>query len=99
MERELNVNLTRRIRAFYIIHNEMSLFSGSLSIYGLRRNYDRTGYNVWQPFDILVTNTFESPDDKVNRVLLVTTGKMAPGCMQIVQTEEFIGQAGSLQDR
>jgi hypothetical protein len=71
MEAELGVDFPNVLTVFYFAHNGISLFSGSLSIYGLRRNYDRTGDNVWQPFDILVTNTFESPEDlKTNNILI-----------------------------
>jgi hypothetical protein len=41
--------------------NGLGLFSGSLSIYGLRSSYERTGDAVWQPFDISTPNVDERP--------------------------------------
>jgi hypothetical protein len=40
--------------------NGLNLYSNSLSLYGLRDNYIRDEKNVWQPFDIIRTNEFES---------------------------------------
>jgi hypothetical protein len=71
MENQLGKEIPVSLKTFYIHHNGISLFSGALSIYGLRENYDRTGDNVWQPFDLLVTNTFESPEGfKPNHILI-----------------------------
>lgn len=41
--------------------NGLSLFSYSLSIYGLRKSFSRTGDAVWQPFSIKTPNIDERP--------------------------------------
>ena len=71
IENQLGLGIPNDLRMFYSYHNGLSLFSGSLSIDGLRRNYNRTGDDVWQPFDILVANKFESPDDLSNSCFLI----------------------------
>jgi hypothetical protein len=42
--------------------NGLGLFSYALSLYGKRRNYARTGDDVWQPFCIVTANTLERPN-------------------------------------
>lgn len=39
--------------------NGLSVFSGYLSIYGLRSSYARRGDGRWQPFDVRTPNTLE----------------------------------------
>jgi len=71
IEGQLGKDIPSSLQVFFFHHNGISLFSGSLSIDGLRRNYNREGDDVWQPFDLLVTNEFESPDDfKENYILI-----------------------------
>ncbi|HET6229655.1 MAG TPA: SMI1/KNR4 family protein [Longimicrobiaceae bacterium] len=41
--------------------NGIRLFSGALTIDGLRKSYERTGEAVWQPFDVVDLNTLERP--------------------------------------
>ena len=47
---------------FLLEFNGISLFSNALYLYGARKNYKRSGNDVWQPFDIVVPNTLERPD-------------------------------------
>lgn len=51
--------------------NGLRLFSGSLSLYGLRRNYIRTGDAVWQPFAIETPNLYERPRDASNSCFFI----------------------------
>jgi hypothetical protein len=50
-------------RALLLQANGLSLFSGSLSLYGLRTDMRRSGEAVWQPFSIGTPNTVERPPD------------------------------------
>lgn len=49
------------LRHFFRLANGVGLFSGSLSIYGKRTSYVRTGDAAWQPFCIATANTLERP--------------------------------------
>jgi hypothetical protein len=51
------------LRDFLAHTNGINLFSGHLSIYGLRSTYNRTGDAAWQPFALEVPNTQERPRD------------------------------------
>jgi hypothetical protein len=46
---------------FLLRFNGLSLFSGALSIDGLRWNYARTGDAAWQPFSVEDPNVLERP--------------------------------------
>jgi hypothetical protein len=63
MESQLGKGIPVPLATFYFINNGISIFSGSLSIDGLRRNYSREGDDVWQPFNIVDLNTFDAPPD------------------------------------
>jgi len=51
--------------------NGLGLFSGSLALYGLRRNYVRTGDAVWQPYAIETPNTYERPRDASHSLFFI----------------------------
>lgn len=51
--------------------NGLGLFSGSLALYGLRKNYIRTGDSVWQPYAIETPNIYERPRDASNSVFFI----------------------------
>ena len=53
--------LPQAYRAFLRLTNGLSLFSDSLSIYGLRRTHARRGDDVWHPFSAVPPNTGERP--------------------------------------
>jgi hypothetical protein len=58
------------LRQFFTLSNGLSLFSGRISIYGIRRNYARTGDDRWQPFDIADHNEYsDRPDNCSNSIL------------------------------
>jgi hypothetical protein len=61
LEHALKRPLPREYRSFLTQMNGIRLFSGSLSIDGLRRSYERTGDAVWQPFNVVDVNTIERP--------------------------------------
>jgi hypothetical protein len=50
------------LREFYLsFSNGAHLFSGSLSIFGQRKNYARSGDDARQPFCLITSNTIERP--------------------------------------
>jgi hypothetical protein len=61
IETELRSTLPMVFSDFLQRCNGLGLFSGCLSIDGLRTSYERTGDAVWQPFDILTPNVDERP--------------------------------------
>jgi hypothetical protein len=63
LESEMKVDIPPVLEVFYFFNNGLGLFSSSLSFYGLRTSYERTGDAVWQPFDIILPNTFGRADD------------------------------------
>lgn len=50
--------------------NGLDLFSSSLSFYGLRHSYSRSGDYSWQPFDIIMPNVHERPADLDSSLVL-----------------------------
>ena len=63
VEKELSCSLPDVFAEFLQIYNGLDLFSSTLSIYGLRKNYNRQGDDVWQPFSISDPNLYERPKD------------------------------------
>jgi hypothetical protein len=59
MEKLISCEFPEEIRNFYEGMNGLSLFSGSLGIYGLRTSYQRTNFTQRQPFDIATPNKHE----------------------------------------
>lgn len=62
---QLEVELGREVPAPFVAFlrysNGINLFSGRLALYGARNNYERTGDNAWQPFDLEAPNLIERP--------------------------------------
>ena len=69
LEHQLGLSLPRSFKGFLQLHNGMSVFSGYLNIYGLRRSWARTNIveSAQQPYSILTYNIKtrppKSPDD------------------------------------
>jgi hypothetical protein len=61
IERDIGNSLPNVFSAFLLKANGLSLFSGSLSIDGLRFSHERSGDAVWQPFSIITPNVTERP--------------------------------------
>ena len=65
--KELEVSLDKRIPNDYIdflisFSNGLEVLNTTLSLEGLRYNYNRNSINdVWQPFDLIVSNVYEKP--------------------------------------
>jgi hypothetical protein len=55
--------LPDQLRDFYRYSNGMDLFGCTLSIFGLRTKFERTGDAAWQPFSIVAPNVTERPHD------------------------------------
>lgn len=68
---QLGKDISIPLECFYLINNGINLFSGSLFINGLRRNYNRQGDDVWQPFDLMELNTYFSPTDSRDSHLFI----------------------------
>lgn len=62
LEKEVGAQLTGQLRVFLGFSNGASLFSRSISIYGLRRSYSRSGDEAWQPFAMETANRIERPE-------------------------------------
>jgi hypothetical protein len=71
VETELGRTMPPEFSSFLQRCNGLGLFSGSLSIYGLRSSYERTGDAVWQPFDISTPNVDERPRGSKTSFLFV----------------------------
>jgi hypothetical protein len=52
-------DLPTDLQAFYAAMNGLSIFSDSLSLFGLRANYDRRDRCERQPYDLTISNRFE----------------------------------------
>lgn len=61
IEAEIETSLPDVFSFFLLLCNGLSLFSGNLDIYGLRKSFVRTGDAAWQPFSITTVNTIERP--------------------------------------
>lgn len=62
LEQNLNRQIPGAYREFLLgIGNGLNLFSGTLSLDGLRASYARSGDAVWQPFDLETVNSLERP--------------------------------------
>lgn len=63
LENEMRRPIPSEIRQFLKEINGLMLFSCSLSIYGFRTSFSRSGDEVWQPFSLVTPNTIERPKD------------------------------------
>lgn len=61
IEKKIGLPISSDLRQFFQLANGVGLFSVSLSIYGKRISYVRTGDDAWQPFCIVTANTLERP--------------------------------------
>lgn len=61
IEDKLGKRLPVSLASFFTSYNGLSIFSGSMSIFGVRWVGERQGDAAWQPFDIFGPNTFEKP--------------------------------------
>jgi hypothetical protein len=62
LEKNMGQTIPSDFREFLFVTNGIGLFSCSLSIYGKRTSYVRTGDAAWQPFCIVTANTLERPE-------------------------------------
>jgi hypothetical protein len=64
LEQILRRQLPKCFREFLMdFANGLNIFSGSLSLDGLRKNYVRGGEQIWQPFALETPNLYERPKD------------------------------------
>ena len=63
IEMEIKKPIPFVFREFLKKVNGLMLFSCSLSIYGYRVGFARSGEAVWQPFSLVTPNTIERPKD------------------------------------
>ncbi|HXJ61224.1 MAG TPA: SMI1/KNR4 family protein [Verrucomicrobiae bacterium] len=71
VQSEIGMLIPEAFRDFLSLGNGIRLFSGSVSIYGVRENYERGEDAVWQPFDLVAPNTVERLRDAKNSYLFV----------------------------
>ena len=72
LEAQLGIALPPVLRTFYLHYNGLSLFSGELSLHGLRHSYERTADAVWQPFDLADLNRYDRPRTRPPHQLLLS---------------------------
>ena len=63
LETKLGTSISLDYKRFLTSSNGLGVFNTTFSLYGLRRNYNRTIDDVWQPFNIITPNTLEKPDN------------------------------------
>lgn len=56
---------------FLLVSNGLNVFNTTLSLYGLRKNYNRNTNDIWQPFDIIVPNTLEKPKNSSKNIFII----------------------------
>ena len=61
IEQQLNQGIPCSYKKFLSAGNGLNIFNTTLSLYGLRSNYNRNELDVWQPFDLIIANTTEKP--------------------------------------
>ncbi|MES2108972.1 MAG: SMI1/KNR4 family protein [Bacteroidota bacterium] len=57
----INAEIPEAYRTFLQHYNGLKIFNTTFCLYGLRRNSGRSVNSVWQPFNIIITNTLERP--------------------------------------
>lgn len=68
LEQTLRRQIPKPYRTFLTkFGNGINIFSGSLSLDGMRKSNDRTGDGNWQPFAIETPNLYERPRDAESR--------------------------------
>jgi hypothetical protein len=63
LEKSIGREIPSELKAFYKEYNGLDLFSGSISIFGLRKNHARDVSATWQPYDLRTPNIDERPMD------------------------------------
>lgn len=86
LEKKLRGPLPDDVRQFLRLANGINIFSGALSIDGLRANYDRVGDAARQPFDMSTGNVSERPKD-ADDALVFVGGYRQDGLMICVHRE------------
>jgi hypothetical protein len=71
LENEMGRELPSSFKAFLKLANGINIFSDSLSLKGLRRNYARTGDEARQPYDIMLPNRGGKPKDALKNHVLI----------------------------
>ena len=71
IEDKLGQAIPADLRQFLHLANGVGLFSGSLSIYGKRTSFGRSGDEVWQPFCIVTANTLDRPPQAKDGQLVI----------------------------
>jgi hypothetical protein len=89
VENEIGIPFPEALIDFYSLANGLSLFSDSLSIYGRRDNYQRTGDSVWQPFNIVTSNTIERLSDAKPSYLFIGGYPSRKGFYLYIDTREL----------
>jgi hypothetical protein len=70
MEKKLGVPLPNDFKDFLRRANGVQMFSYHISIWGVRKNYARTGDEAWQPYDLVDHNfDIERPDNSPEDVV------------------------------
>ncbi|MET4076542.1 SMI1/KNR4 family protein [Hymenobacter sp. UYCo722] len=69
-EQALGASLPPALRAFYLHHNGLNLFSCTLALHGRRSGYERTGDNARQPFDMDDLNRYRRGGPTAGRLYL-----------------------------
>lgn len=71
LEKHIGMPLPPTMKDLFLEANGLDLFSSSLSIDGLRKNYKRTIDEVWQPYDIRTPNVEERPPDSTLEMVFI----------------------------
>lgn len=71
LEKELNQQIPDVYKQFLRISNGLSVFNTTLSLFGRRCNYRRSADDVWQPFDIVRSNTIEKPKNASENIFII----------------------------
>lgn len=76
LEQEIKVTIPDQYKEFLTsFSNGLSIFSSSIELYGLRLNNKRTGEDMYQPFHIKTSNTFERTKGASEDVLFIGSYK------------------------
>ena len=89
LESNIGIRFPEVFRDFLTFANGLSLFCGSLSIYGKRTDCDRTGDSVWQPFNIVTPNKDERLRDSKPSFLYVGGYPCGNGSYVYIELKEL----------
>jgi len=71
LEKILDKPIPKSYKSFLEKSNGLKIFNTTFCLYGLRRNYNRSIDNVWQPFDIRTPNITERPKNAANNFFFI----------------------------